>query len=169
MLYAQIENSKVIGISDLHSEEVADHLIPIDSYDLSLLGKVWDGTTFTDPIKTLDEIKNEKLQELEQAYYSSFTVFQSDATGTLKTYPINAEAQDNLRDLQQRLIADPNKDSFWFKTIEDGTLVNHTRVQFLQLMEDAESFKVQQTQHFDELVLDWNAATDEATVQAIQW
>jgi hypothetical protein len=170
--YAQIDhNNTVIGVSELHSQEIAEHLIPIDSYDISLLGKVYDNitNTFSDRAKTLDEVKADKKSELLQYYYGSFATFQSSATGTLKTYPIDLEAQDNLKDYQQRLIADSTKDSFWFKTIEDGTLIQHTRAQFLQLLEDAETFKVTQTIHYNDKLDEVNAATDEATVNTIVW
>lgn len=121
------------------------------------------------PQLTLNNIKAFKIIELEQSYFGSFSTFQSSALGVLKTYPINAEAQDNLRDLQNRLIADPNKTTFYFKTIEDGTLVAHTRAQFLQLMQDAETYKVNQTTHFDSKVLSVNSATTADAVNAITW
>lgn len=170
--YAQIDiNDTVVGISELHSEEVHDHLILIDSFDTSLLGKVYDSTnnTFSDRVKTLDEIKVAKKTVLLQSYYASFTIFQSSATGTLKTYPIDAEAQGNFKDYEQRLISNPNKDSFWFKTIEDGNLIEHTRLQFIQLLEDAETFKVLQTQHYNDKKNQVEQATDKATVEAIVW
>lgn len=125
-----------------------------------------DGNPTVDPVVLA---KENKLLELQRSYYASFTTFQSNTTGTVKTYPIDSEAQDNLRDLQNRLIADSNKNSFYFKTIEDRTLINHTRAQFLQLMQDAETFKVNQTQHYDSKVAAVNSATDIPTVQGIAW
>lgn len=170
--YAQIDSNNIVySIVDLHSVETNNLLIAVDSYDLTLLGKQYDSINkvFNVPAQTLSQAKQTKIAQLQQSYYASFTTFQSNATGTLKTYPVDAEAQDNLRDLQNRLIADSNKNSFYFKTIEDGTLINHTRTQFLQLMEDAETFKVQQTQHYDSKVASVNAATDVTTVEAIIW
>lgn len=140
--YAQLDSNDIVfAITELHSEETYDHLIAIDSFDLTLLGKQYDAVNkvFT---QTLDQVKTSKMQELDQAYQFAFMTFQSLATGVTKTYPINQEAQDDLKDLQQRLIADPNKNSFYFLTIEDGILINHTRSQFLQLLDDAESKKV---------------------------
>jgi hypothetical protein len=138
--------------------------------ELGELGQVQktDGT-FTEPIKTLDEIKKDKVVKLQQSYYASFTTFQSSALGTLKTYPIDLEAQKNFNDYQNRLIADSNKDSFYFKTLEDGTLINHTRLQFLQLMEDGELFKVNQTIKINNLVNQVKTATTIDEVNAIVW
>lgn len=127
-----------------------------------------DGT-FTEPIKAIEEVKNDKIFELQQSYYAWFTTFQSSALGSLKTYPIDEEAQKNFNDYQNRLIADPNKDSFFFKTVEDGTLVNHTRAQFLQVLEDAEIFKVNQTIKLNDLVKQVNASTTKEEVEAIVW
>lgn len=115
------------------------------------------------------DIKKQKSKELQQNYYSSFTNFQSSALGMLKTYPIDKEAQENLRDYQNRLIADPSKDSFYFKTIEDGTLILHTRQQFLKLMDDAEMFKVNQTIKINDLINQVTVATTSAEVNAIVW
>lgn len=118
---------------------------------------------------SIDDIKKQKIQELQQSYYASFTTFQSSALGTVKTYPIDKEAQDNLRDYQNRLIADPNKDAFYFKTIEDATLVLHNRLQFLQLMEDAEMFKVNQTIKINDLVNQVTSASSPEEVDAVVW
>jgi len=47
MFYAQIdENNIVIGVSQLSGEILLPNLIPIPSYDESLLGKIWNGATF---------------------------------------------------------------------------------------------------------------------------
>lgn len=120
-------------------------------------------------IKSLQDVKNDKMAELEQAYANSFTTFQSSALGMTKTYPIDSEAQGNLKDLQNRLIADPNKNSFYFKTNDDGKLMLHTRIQFLQLLADAEAFEVQQVQKFEGYEAQVIPATDEATILAIKW
>lgn len=119
--------------------------------------------------ETLDEIKRKKINELQKSYYSSFTTFHSDALGSLKTYPIDLEAQNNLKDYQDRLIADTNKDTFYFKTIEDGTLVLHNRLQFLQLMDDAEMFKVNQTIKINNLIHQIDVATTQEELEMILW
>lgn len=121
---------------------------------------------------TLEDTKKQKLKELQQSYYSSFTTFQSSALGSVKTYPFDSEAQKNFNDYQNRLIADPNKDTFYFKTIEDGTLILHNRMQFLQVLEDAEMFKVNQTIKLNELINQVNTAynnSDQAGIEAIVW
>lgn len=45
MNYAQLSDGRVVGVSSLSAEVVADDMIPIDSYDLSLMGKVYDAET----------------------------------------------------------------------------------------------------------------------------
>lgn len=125
----------------------------------------WDN--YTSP--TLDHAKQDKINQLLQSFNSSFQIFQSSALGVLKTYPVDAEAQSNLDRLERRLIADPNKNDFNFKTMEDGTLVLHTRVQFLQLLQDAETFIVQQTKKYDGYVSQVNVATTNDQVNAIVW
>ncbi len=47
--YAQIHNNVVVGVSQLAGDHIDQNLIPIDSLDESLLGKLWDGTTFNEP------------------------------------------------------------------------------------------------------------------------
>lgn len=118
---------------------------------------------------TLDQVKQSKMAELNQSYQSCFSTFQSNALGTVKTYPINGEAQDNLKDLQQRLIADPNKNNFDFLTMEDGLLVSHTRIQFLELLQDAETFEVTLHNKYRGYANQVTVATDIPTVQSIKW
>ncbi|HLO11494.1 MAG TPA: hypothetical protein VK190_04495 [Pseudoneobacillus sp.] len=118
---------------------------------------------------TLDELKQQKIAELEEAYVNSFTIFTSSALGEVKTYPINKEAQDNLDKLQRRLIADPNKDSFYFYTVEDATLVLHNKVQFLQLLEDAETFEITQHLKFNDLKNKVLIAEYEDEIDAVIW
>lgn len=172
MEYPKIEILKLDPVTMEPSEDGFDY--KVTTYE--------DGSTMkqllTAPATlSLEQVKEEKKEELTQAYYMSFTAFQSDATGVLKTYPADAEAQQNLKDYEQRAIADPEKDSFWFKTLEDGTLIQHTRKQFLQLMEDAELFKVNQTIKQNNLINQVEAVVvgdlteDEAKaqVEAITW
>lgn len=141
--------------------------------DSAVVRSTWTAKTQTDwdnaKAPTLSQAKASKIAELQQSYYASFTTFQSSATGVLKTYPIDSEAQSNFERLERRLIADANKSTFNFKTIEDGTLIAHTRAQFLQLLADAETFTVNQTTHYDSKVSSVNSAADVPTVQAITW
>lgn len=167
--YAQLDANNVVhSITELHSQETSTNLISVPFLDTTLIGKTYDtiSNTFN---YTLDQTKKNKIANLQQSYFASFTTFTSSALGVQKTYPIDGEAQTNLEQLERRLIADTNKNSFYFKTIEDGTLVNHTRTQFLQLMADAETFKVNQTTHYDSLVSQVNAATTVDAVNAIIW
>jgi hypothetical protein len=175
MLHAQLDdNNIVIAISDLHSDEShLDHMVLVDSFDLSLLGKKYDPATntFIDIPLTLDQTKESKNKELDKAYEESFTVFQSSTLGEVKTYPINVEARGKFEELQQRLIADSDKNSFYFYTIEDANLVEHTRSQFLKLLDDAELFEVQQHIKLNNLKAQVNdPATDTLDkVNAITW
>lgn len=51
--YAKIENNIVIGISDLSGDVEDNNQIKIDTFDTSLLGKIYDPNTgeFTEPFK----------------------------------------------------------------------------------------------------------------------
>lgn len=78
MFYAQIDGNNVcVGVSQLPSEIIADNMIQIDSYDTSLLRKIWqDGTWIEnpepeptpvpeDPPTTTDELKELMLDLME--------------------------------------------------------------------------------------------------------
>jgi hypothetical protein len=167
----------------LHKNTDTDSIIEItdEQFSYDLVGKLYQNGVFVDPQPVIDtpppltpeeliaQAKSNKGIELEQAYYASFSTFQSSATGTTKTYPINGEAQDDLKDLQNRLIADPNKNTFYFLTIDDGALVAHTRVQFLQLLGDAETFEVTTHNKYRGYVAQLNSATTIDEVNSIQW
>jgi len=51
--YAQINAGKVVGLSELHSEVIAAHMIALDSTGQHngravQLGDLWDGSNFSD-------------------------------------------------------------------------------------------------------------------------
>lgn len=47
--YAQLNEEKmVVGVSELSGDVILENMISISSYDLSLLGKIWDGKKFID-------------------------------------------------------------------------------------------------------------------------
>lgn len=49
MFYAQINEENVVtGVSQLKGEVSQDNMIPILSYDTDLLGKIWNGVSFSD-------------------------------------------------------------------------------------------------------------------------
>lgn len=139
-------DNTVICLDD-RNELLTDHpdviLVEVPADAVVSLGYVYktSANTFSKPDseKTLEDWRAQKNEELAAAYNAAFTTFTSNALGNTKTYPITQEAQDDLKDLQNRLIADPNKNSFYFLTMDDGILINHTRVQFLQLLSDAEA------------------------------
>lgn len=48
MIYVQLDNTnKAVGLSDLSGEVIADHMILVETYDLDLLGRVYDTATGT--------------------------------------------------------------------------------------------------------------------------
>lgn len=74
--YAQINSENICeGVSQLGNEEVtADNLIEIESYDLSLIGKMWTGSEWIEnpnppepqPETVTLEILQAKIDQLEQ-------------------------------------------------------------------------------------------------------
>lgn len=47
--YAQIDEQQLcIGVSQLSGEVVADDMVELDSYDISVLGKLWQGGKWVD-------------------------------------------------------------------------------------------------------------------------
>lgn len=179
MLYYIVDHKLVNGAyeTDVDSNDVYS-AIPYSEgkyilavRDTAVVRQGWQQATATDfnNALPLDQVKASKMSELDQSYKSCFTIFQSNALGVTKTYPINGEAQDNLKDLQQRLIADPNKNNFDFLTIEDGILVSHTRIQFLELLQDAETFEVTLHNKYRGYANQVSVATDIPTVQDIKW
>jgi hypothetical protein len=169
--YAQIDsNNIVVAISELHSEETYDHLIPISSFDVTLLGKQYDPATgqFVTVAPTLDQVKRNKIAELNAGYQASFTTFQSSALGSVHTYPIDQEAQDNMKNLMQLMILNPNMTTIQFKTLENG-LTAHTRDQFIQVLMDAQTFEVNLVRKYESLEAQVQAATTIDEVNAIVW
>jgi hypothetical protein len=49
MYYAQITNGVVTAITETHGEYTTQGMIPLGTFDTSLLGYTWDGNTFTAP------------------------------------------------------------------------------------------------------------------------
>jgi hypothetical protein len=172
--YAQIDaNNVVIGISQLSGEVTADHMIPIDSYDLSLIGKVRqaDGTFVKPepPAPTLEDIKKSKLAELQAARDAAiYTSFQSSALGSPKTYNYNREAYENFRGEAILLNLDPTIDTVLWATVEDG-FVTHTRAQFVQVLKDGAAHEKNVKMKYYQLEAQVNAATTIDEVNAITW
>lgn len=94
--YAQIDqNNNCLGISSLHDMSTDDHMIPISSFDNTLVGKIWNGTTFVVPpvpvdtrnVLTVSNITctdaNASITPNEIVCKMSSTV---SASGTLTTY-----------------------------------------------------------------------------------
>lgn len=75
-IYAQLDdNNKVIGVSQLRGAEVNSKLLPLESYDTSVIGKEWTGSEFIPISPTVDEIvqlRKNKISENEYARNSFF-------------------------------------------------------------------------------------------------
>lgn len=80
--YAQLNDDNVVfAVTETHEElESSDTLIKLKSYDLSFLGKKWNGKSFEDaplpPIRIIDNIsfRNRFTKEELSAIYSSENV-----------------------------------------------------------------------------------------------
>jgi hypothetical protein len=169
--YAQLDNNNIVhSVTQLLDEVKAPNLVPINSFDLTLIGQQYNPTTgqFSPVTPTLDQAKQNKIAELNTDYQESFTTFQSSALGSVHTYPIDQEAQDNLDKYVQLAAANPNKNTFYFKTLEQGLMV-HTRAQFLQLVDDAEAFEVSQVKKFEAKEAQVNACNTVDQVNSIVW
>jgi hypothetical protein len=172
--YAQIDaNNVVIGVSQLAGEVVTDHMIPIDSYDLTLLGCVRqaDGTFVKPepPAPTLADVKKAKLAELQAARDNAiYTSFTSSALGTVKTYNYDREAAQNFRDKALMLSLNPNITTVTWYTLEDG-FITHTRDQFIQVCTDGDNHEEPLKMRYYTLEAQVNAATTVDEVNAIVW
>ncbi|UOF90752.1 fibronectin type III domain-containing protein [Fodinisporobacter ferrooxydans] len=120
-------------------------------------------------LKSINDWNQEKTTEFQTAFAESFTTFQSSALGVLKTYPADAGAVQNMQYYVNLLAANPNKSTVYFKTIEDGKPVLHTRTQFFQVLDDFETFDVNRTTKFDNKIAQVNASPDIPTVQSLVW
>lgn len=161
-------NNKTTSITPSNGVAVLDLSSEAGQFDIVCTSDI-ECKTISVNVQSLNFYKQQKMAELEQAYANAFTTFQSSVLGVSKTYPINQEARNKLEELQNRLIADPNKNSFYFITIDDGILVQHTRSQFLQLLDDAEALEITLHNKYRELVNSVESATDITTVNKISW
>jgi hypothetical protein len=151
----EIETSTQTAVIKVHAPNV--------TYDAST-------NTFTevpapDP---LTSAKSAKLTELGAAYTASFTNFQSSALGTVHTYPINQEAQDNMNKLMSLMTLNPNMSTINFKTLENG-MTAHSRDQFIQVLMDAQTFEVNLAKQYEDGEANVTAATTVDQVNNIKW
>ena len=97
--YAQIDDDGICcGVSQLSGEVDYDNMIRLESYDMSLMGKLWTGTEWIenpnppDPPEPVEEVTNEDLQALELASMQG----QADQYTTMLELQQQLEAQQQL-------------------------------------------------------------------------
>lgn len=100
--YAQIDDDGICcGVSQLSGEVDYDNMIQLESYDMSLMGKLWTGTEWIenpnppDPPEPVEEVTNEDLQALELA----------SMQGQADQYTTMLELQQQLETQQQLMLA----------------------------------------------------------------
>ena len=97
--YAQIDDDGICcGVSQLSGIVEHDNMIQLESYDMSLMGKLWTGTEWIenpnppDPPEPVEEVTNEDLQALELASMQG----QADQYTTMLELQQQLEAQQQL-------------------------------------------------------------------------
>lgn len=80
--YATITNENICdGFSKLNDEVIADNMIEIESYDTSLLGKMWTGSEWVDNPNPPDPPEPDK-QPTNQDIMDMLTAMQGDQVPT---------------------------------------------------------------------------------------
>lgn len=148
--------------------------IPDNLFDFSLIGKKFDSSsqTFADvplPPKTLDQIKADKRDEITRDYQTATQTFQSSALGSIHTYLSDDTSMSKFNAEYVYINSSSYDESAinWF-TVENGGAI-HTKDQFNQVWADGRVYLTAMFNKWDDLIKQINAATDEATVQAITW
>lgn len=120
--------------------------------------------------RTLDDIKQEKISELNQSCNTSILAgFSSSALGaTPHTYDFNYEAQINLGGMISAITAGMAPATITWKTVDSGNLP-HSQAQFKQVFADGLTFKNNQISKYWSLKVKVLAAIDEASINAILW
>lgn len=97
--YAQITDDGICcGVSQLSGIVEHDNMIQLESYDMSLMGKLWTGTEWVEnpnppePMEPVEEVTNEDLQALELASMQG----QADQYTTMLELQQQLEAQQQL-------------------------------------------------------------------------
>jgi hypothetical protein len=140
----------------------------------------WEYTV--QPSKTLNQVKQDKVAELQSASDKATAAFQSSALGVTKTYLADEKSMTFLSG-EYAFVHSPNYDATtysmdWY-TIEDNTFVPHTGAQIAQVFLDGRTWiKEQKTVKLKELLTQVAsiAVSDTVTeqdainqVQAIKW
>ena len=100
--YAQIDDDGICcGVSQLSGEVDYDNMIQLESYDMSLMGKLWTGTEWIEnpnppePPEPVEEVTNEDLQALELA----------SMQGQADQYTTTLAMQEQINAQQQLILA----------------------------------------------------------------
>ena len=100
--YAQIDDDGICcGVSQLSGIVEHDNMIQLESYDMSLMGKLWTGTEWIEnpnppePPEPVEKVTNEDLQALELA----------SMQGQADQYTTMLELQQQLETQQQLMLA----------------------------------------------------------------
>lgn len=97
--YAQLDSDNIcIGVSDLSGPVTADNVVPLESYDTTVQGKLWTGSEWVEnpnppePPEPVEEVTNKDLQALELASMQG----QTDQYTTMLELQQQLEAQQQL-------------------------------------------------------------------------
>lgn len=100
--YAQIDDDGICcGVSQLSGIVEHDNMIQLESYDMSLMGKLWTGTEWIEnpnppePPEPVEEVTNEDLQALELA----------SMQGQADQYTTTLAMQEQINAQQQLILA----------------------------------------------------------------
>lgn len=174
-MFVIIEKSTSLVV-DIHP--FTDHFDPdrfdfisVDDADHSLLLMKYNYGTknFEKAVKTLDDVKSDKLSELLAAKQAAFTTFNSSALGTPHTYPADEEAQKNFQMYTNLMaVAGSSLTTIDFYTDEAG-MTSHTISQFVQVLLDFKTFEVNLAKKYEGYATQVGTANDIPAVQAIKW
>lgn len=99
--YAQIDDGICCGVSQLSGEVDYDNMIQLESYDMSVMGKMWTGSEWVEnpnppePPEPSTEPTNEDLQALELA----------SMQGQADQYTTTLAMQEQINAQQQLILA----------------------------------------------------------------
>lgn len=176
MSYVYLKNNAVVAISptnDIHDSSADYTIVFVDSADSIELGYGYDETNKVfikpDSMKTLDELKSEKIAELTQARDADLQTFQSSALGSAHTYLADERSMIYLSDEVQHIRSAEydGTPSSWY-TQESG-FVDHTVDQIIQVHSDGRAHVRSLSTRIYQLEMQVLTATTADQVSAIKW
>jgi hypothetical protein len=176
MSYVYLKNNAVVAISptnDIHDSSDDYTIVFVDSSDSIELGYGYDeiNKVFIKPdsMKTLDELKSEKIAELTQARDVDLQTFKSSALGSVHTYLADERSMIYLSDEVQhiRSVEYDGTPSSWY-TQESG-FVDHTADQIIQVHSDGRAHVRSLSTRIYQLEMQVLTATTADQVSAIKW